>query len=256
LPTSHERLSQMQSLNEDDFTIRYVLPIFKARYRGAYYNHGNDEYGRDILFWKIDEMGDRRDKGAQVKVGNITGSTTSVQELISQARAAFSVPMIDETSIERQICELYIITSGQIAENAKTQILNGLGTPYKSIIHFWNGERVLQEHNELDTEILEYSVWERLMVDSELNTLLTNNDFKKKINDNLLPACAEDFKMSPCQIVDTLRVMLGALPEVKEKLERIQTFPKQKEAILWNLSWVIISKAYYKLGDVKKFVFE
>ena len=256
MPNSNEQLHQMRALNEEDFTNQFVLPMFRARYRGVYYNHGVDEYGRDVLIWIIDEMGDRRDKGAQIKVGNITGSTSEVQELIAQARAAFSVPMIDEQSHERGICELYIITSGQISSNAKTQILNGLGVPYKNIIHFWNGERVLQEINELDTEILCYSIWEDLMVRYHLNDLLHDADFKKKLNDSLLPACAEDNRISPCQIADTLRVMLGALPEVRSKLEGMDIFPKQKEAILWNLSWVIVAKAYYKLGKGTKFVYE
>jgi hypothetical protein len=246
----------MRALSEDNFTNDYVLPMLRARYRGVYYNHGTDEFGRDVLFWHIDEMGDRRDKGAQIKIGNISGSTGSVQELIGQARAAFSVPMIDESSVQRNICELYIITSGQIASNAKTQILTGLGIPYANIIHFWNGERVLQEISELDKEILEYSVWEKLMADSGLPILLRDPDFIRNLNENLLPACAGDQRMSPCQIADSLRVMLGALPVVSQKLDNIAAFPKQREAILWNLSWVIVSKAYYRLGDVKKFVFE
>jgi hypothetical protein len=131
-----------------------------------------------------------------------------------------------------------------------------LGIPYANIIHFWNGERVLQEISELDKEILEYSVWEKLMADSGLPILLRDPDFIRNLNENLLPACAGDQRMSPCQIADSLRVMLGALPVVSQKLDNIAAFPKQREAILWNLSWVIVSKAYYRLGDVKKFVFE
>ena len=172
LPISDEQLQRMRALDEENFTNEYVLPMFRARYRGVYCTHGTDEFGRDVLFWNNDELGDRRDKGAQIKVGNISGSTKSIQDLVAQAKAAFSVPMIDESNIQRNICELYVITSGQIAENAKTQIINGLGIPYKNIIHFWNGERVLQEINELDKEILEYSEWERLMTTSGLNALL------------------------------------------------------------------------------------
>jgi hypothetical protein len=257
LVTFAERLAQMQALNETLFTRDYVLPIFRARFRGAYYTHGTDEFGRDILAWKTDEMGDRVDKGAQIKVGNITGSVRDAQEIIDQAKAAFSVPMVDESNLEREISELYVITSGDISTNAQTQIIHGLGNPYKSIVHFWDGQRVLQEIIELDTEILQFSVWERYMHDSGLNSIITSQAFITTVNDNLLPACAgDDVSRSPCQIVESLKVMLGALPEISDRIEPLQIFPKQKEAILWNLSWVIITKAYYKLGDVKKFVFE
>ena len=122
-------------------------------------------------------MGDRGDKGAQIKIGNITGGVNDIHDVITQATAAFSVPMIDESNIQRQISELYVITSGEIAPNAKTLIINGLGNPYKSIVHFWNGERVLQEIIELDTEILEYSGWDKLMEDSGLNEVVTYSEF-------------------------------------------------------------------------------
>lgn len=250
-------LQRMRSLSEDDFIDQYVLPMLRSRYRGVYDTRGRDEHGRDALFWSIDEMGDRRDKAAQVKDGNIGGSTREVQELIAQARAAFSVPMIDESNIERRICELYIITSGRISQNAKTQILNGLGDPYRSVIHFWNGERVLQEVKEIDreSEIIEYSQWERLMERTGLSDLLNDAQFRDSLNGKLLPVLVNDYGMSSLQIVDGLRTMLEGLAEVTNRLQTLP-FPRQRRAVLLWFSWLIVTKAYYNLGDGKKFVYK
>lgn len=246
----------MRSLREEDFTSDYVLPMLKARYRGVYYTHSKDEYGRDVLFWTIDEMGDRKDRAVQVKVGNITGSTKQVQEIISQAKAAFTNPIIDESNIKRNICELYVITSGKISDRAKRQIYNGLEHPYRSVISFWNGERVLQEIREIDREfVMEYSQWERLMSKIGLHELLQDSSFKDNLNNNLLPVLVSDYGMSPLQIVDGLCVMLEGLNEVKSRL-RALVFPRQRRELLLWLSWLIVAKAYYNLGAGRKFVFK
>ena len=250
----HE-LEEMRKLDEREFTSRYILPILRARYRGVEFKHGGYEHGRDALFWTIDELGDRKDKAVQVKVGNI--ETSSVQELIRQAKAAFTVPLIDESNNERWISELYVMTSGKITEPAKTEILHGLECPYSSVIHFWGGERVLQEFKEINKEsqVLEYSKCETLMVKIGLFDLLNDTTFKDKINESILPVLVNDCGMSALQIVDGLAVMLEGLTQVKSKLQSLDLPTQRKPILLW-FSWLIVTKAYYNFGAEKKFVFK
>lgn len=250
LPDSE--LQVMQRLNEERFTNDYVIPLFRSKgYNGVEYIHGHDEYGRDIYFYDMDRFGNRRDMAAQVKVGDIAG-TPAVQEVINQARAAFTNPYNDiVTNQERRICEMYVITSGSIPPNARTQIINGLRS--FGGIHFLDGPKVLEETNKVHFEILEYSIWEEKMRQLRLDSLLSEVDFKKHVNESL-ELLLNDLGESPLQALSELPKVLLAHPKMRELLQTLES--RDKDCILHWYSVLIMIKAYHTYGREKRFGLE
>ena len=61
-------------MNENEFTINRVIPLLKSLgFKHIRYTHGQDEYGRDIIFYDHDRFGIEKLFCAQVKVGDISG---------------------------------------------------------------------------------------------------------------------------------------------------------------------------------------
>jgi hypothetical protein len=242
----------MQGLAEEPFTLRYVIPLFKNKgLKGVEYTHGVDEFGRDVYFYNIDPFGNRRDMAAQVKIGDI-GGTNAVQELINQARAAFTNPYYDlTTNDERRVCELYVITSGDFTTNAKTQISNGLRD--YGAIHFLNGTKVLEETNRVHFEVLNYSVWEGKMRQLGLDALLCDLEFKNHIN-NSLELLMNGMKASPLQAIDELPSLLLAFERANEILRGVEV--REKDCILHWYSVLIMIRAYHVYGRDAKFGIE
>lgn len=248
---SNPELMRMRSLSEEEFTLRYVIPLLRDMgFRGVEYTHGTDEYGRDVYFYEIDRFGNRRDMAAQVKTGDI-GGTTLVQTIIAQARAAFTNPYTDiSIREERRVCELYIITSGNISTNAKVQIMNGL-PEYGGSIRFLNGEKLLEYARRVHSEILEFSLWETRIRELGLYDLLKEDDFKNDINE-VLELLFNEWGKSPLQAVNELPKLLMGLPRVRARVQSLE--PRQRDSLLHWYSVLILMKAFHVYGRNKKFV--
>lgn len=111
--------------DERDFTLHIVLPILRrVGFSNVRYNHGKREFGKDVTFARVTELGDMEYWGAQVKFGNISGGARSdIDEIIAQAEDAFSMSFYDIYSRQKQsISKLAIIVSGKFTENAIEKI--------------------------------------------------------------------------------------------------------------------------------------
>lgn len=250
--------SDMKKLKEKPFTLQYVVPLFKNRgFIGVAYTGGNEECGRDVWFYDIGRFGNRKDMAAQVKVGDIRG-TYKVQEIASQAVSAYTNPFIDlYTMEERMICELWVITSGSITTNAKTQLRNRLKilhAPIQRFIHFMDGREVFDETCRTHVEMLEYSLWEDRMSQLGLVTLLNDDeDFRKHVNASL-ELLFNDKRASPLQVVYELPKVLLAFPKLRRNLQTLGT--RERDVILHWFSISIMTQAYLTYGRIGIFVLE
>lgn len=113
--------------SEEDFTKHTVIPALKMRgYFNIEYSHGNQEYGKDIIYSFKDSWGHIKYGAAQVKLGNISGRAQSnLSTILNQCQMAFDIPFkLLNTSGEQYISELLIICSGKFTYNAKNIINN------------------------------------------------------------------------------------------------------------------------------------
>lgn len=111
--------------NEKKFALTVLLPLLRSMdYRDVQFNHGQREFGKDIIFSDMDKLGFRRVFGVQAKAGDISGKAGSeLDKLIAQIDDAFEVSYLDIYSKERRhITDLIIAVSGRFTGNAPQKI--------------------------------------------------------------------------------------------------------------------------------------
>ena len=133
-------------MNETEYTNKVIIPLLKHMgYMEVTYNHGIDEFGKDIVFSEYDRFGNKKYHAAQVKDGNISGGNKSdINDIINHIQNAFNVEFPDfitKTSVS--ISDFFLITSGEFRGNAKTKLLSDkrLQTD-KHRIHFYEGHNI------------------------------------------------------------------------------------------------------------------
>ena len=133
---------------ESDFTVNFLLPIFrKLGFVNVKYNHGNREFGKDIVFARRTEFDELEYYGVQVKFGNVSGDAKGdVFELINQAHDAFSMPIYDVyTRSKVFVSKVVIAISGKFTQNAIEKIIDGIHDyPLKNNLIFIDGEKIKQ----------------------------------------------------------------------------------------------------------------
>lgn len=130
--------------NEEEFTLKMVIPALKKV--GCFdvrYNHGSDEYGKDVIYKYWDNLQRTNCGAVQIKFGDISGEANRTLDVIlSQIDDVFSMPYLDVSeNQEQKIRQLIIICSGKYTRNAKEKILKKLDKGYD--VRFWDGQDVL-----------------------------------------------------------------------------------------------------------------
>jgi hypothetical protein len=111
--------------NEADFALSILVPLLrKMGFVNVRYNHGNREYGKDIIFSRRTEFDEYEYWGVQVKFGDVSGAVNGeIDTLIGQAEDAFKMPFYDVyTRSKHRISKLMIAISGKFTENAVEKI--------------------------------------------------------------------------------------------------------------------------------------
>lgn len=111
---------------EEKFTKNVLIPMLHhVGYRRIRYVHGQDEHGRDLVFFDVDRLGMESLHAAQVKLGNIRGSEKRriQSEIIPQLLEGLRQPYRDpETGKTHYVSRMYLIVSGEILGTAKGQL--------------------------------------------------------------------------------------------------------------------------------------
>lgn len=131
---------------ESEFTIKILLPLFrKLGFVNVKYNHGNKEFGKDVTFARRTEFDEYEYYGVQVKFGDVSGGANGdINELITQAKDAFSMPFYDVYSRNKvRISKVIIAISGKFTLNAVEKIIEGIQEyPLKNNLIFLDGEKI------------------------------------------------------------------------------------------------------------------
>ena len=111
------------------FTKEVLIPLFNLMdFNSVRFNHGTQEFGKDITFYDKDKFGNIEYYGVQVKAGDISGKVNSkINEITTQLNDAFNIPFKDiETGREEFLSKIIIANSGEYTENAKTKIMHNI----------------------------------------------------------------------------------------------------------------------------------
>ncbi len=148
---SNNKKAKLRDLNEKQFHDVLVELLPKMGAKKVRLNHGRDEHGKDIVFYKEDAFG-RRYYAIVAKVGDISGSASGSKNLTrilrtikEQIENAFDMPYQDITADEAkrfQINEVIVWTTGKISGNAQEKIIENLKTWYRNV-NFRDGDDTL-----------------------------------------------------------------------------------------------------------------
>lgn len=148
----------MQNLSEEELTKDFLLPLYQSEGMDCHnvkYVHKSLEFGKDIIYYKDDEHGNRAYIAIQVKKTKIT--TSKNDNIIRQITEAFGKKFTDDDGKERDIDRFVVLTSNEFGDDAKDSLFASLRT-YRldKLVTLVDGNRVV----ELLDEHLKSAFWD------------------------------------------------------------------------------------------------
>ena len=133
-----------QFKNEADFREAFVKPLLNRLGFYGVSEQLDKESGKDFVFSELHRLGGIRHYAAQVKHERTIDQGKELDGLVTQVRQAFARPFKRADSPQDcHVSAVYIFNSGEIAADAKEQLLNDLGQArYGDNVHFLDGERL------------------------------------------------------------------------------------------------------------------
>ncbi len=164
---------QLQQMEEPELRV-FLRELLRAmKYQDVMIYHGGpDEQGKDLVFWKADELGSRVNIAVVVKAKDITGAVQVAGEVATQVQQCFGDPFLDKVTGEsRDVHQVWVVSNKRIIKEAEKSIHSiirnsGLGRH----IRFIDGEtlwELVEQHMPIE------SVWQKL---AEANNILNQLD--------------------------------------------------------------------------------
>jgi hypothetical protein len=143
--------------NEQELRDKLLEPLFERMGFETTKTHGPNEFGKDFVLAKNDELGIRRLTSLVVKKGNIVIGTagkdkTSLDTISRQIKQSFEIKYSDAvTKDSKSISRVFFICDGSISDNARKEIVESWGNSkelYEKNAEFIPGEKLVQLTNE------------------------------------------------------------------------------------------------------------
>ena len=135
----------LAGMDEAAFRAGVLLPLLRAMgYLDVEHYHGRDEQGKDIVAWKQDLDGSRKNVAVVAKVGNLNASATGDAATVAiQIRQALGSTYTDPTTGERCMAhEVIVATTGSIRDAAREALLTQFDAATRRALSFWNGDKI------------------------------------------------------------------------------------------------------------------
>ena len=124
-----------RNMNEDQLCREVIIPLLRQMgFQDVTYTHGGSgEQGKDIVCWKQDELGVRKNYSVVAKAVPITGKAKVAKgtagEVSMQIQQSFGKEYPDPVSGRSQsVNECWVVTNQTISKEADEAILSSLGT--------------------------------------------------------------------------------------------------------------------------------
>jgi len=145
---------QLLALNEAELRDQVLIPLFKAMgYQDVRSHHGGPlEQGKDLVMWRVDNFGTRRNSAVVAKAERIGGSASTLAgTALTQIHQALGSTFLDEvTREEHRVHEVLLVNSHDISTEALQSFKSTLvGSRVDHQVSFIWGNRLwdlLREH--------------------------------------------------------------------------------------------------------------
>lgn len=138
--------------NELLFTKELLIPIFRLMgFKSVRFNHGTQEFGKDITFFDFDKFKGIEYYAVQVKAGDLSGKSNSkINDILSQIDDIIKIPFKDmDSGREQYISKIIIAISGDYKENAKVKLLHHIPDYFKGNVKFVDKSKILSMIEEI-----------------------------------------------------------------------------------------------------------
>ena len=142
----NEKLAMLQKLSEEELTKTFLIPLYESKGMGCKnvrYTHRKLEFGKDIIYYKYDEYGNRIYTGVQVKRTKI--ATSDVADILRQITEAFGEPFTTlSDGKKKDLDQFVVLTSNKILEEAKDSVWASLrGARLDKLVKFIDGNHLV-----------------------------------------------------------------------------------------------------------------
>jgi hypothetical protein len=122
-----DKLQKLAELSEAELRRDLLIPLLgRMQYQAATEYHGPREHGKDIVCFEIDRLQDRRYLGVVAKVGDLTGSASDrngLMTVLNQTEQCFNEPYFDLFGMRAvTMHEVWIVTAGRVVPGAAESV--------------------------------------------------------------------------------------------------------------------------------------
>ena len=212
-------------MTEQEYTDQVVMPLLRQMgFQEVTYNHGVNEFGKDVLFVEYDRFLMRKYYAAQVKLGDISGGNSSqIGDIISHTVRAFEIDFNDLITKQKvAISEFYIMISGRFTGNAKEILLqDSRFKPYWHRVHFYEGHHIDE-------------LWAKNYADIShaLSSLLREMDRNSRLSIEFLAAVMGrkiPLKQFATTAISNVVFLLGGFPEYADLSKQLEDLQEKFE---------------------------
>jgi hypothetical protein len=138
----------LQKMDEDHLCQDVLIPLFKEMGFNdvTFYHGGIGEQGKDVVFWKLDELNARVNYAVVVKSKPITGQAKSGKgtagEVATQIQQSFGSTYYDPvTSVPQEVHVCWVVTNQKILKEGEESIRSIIKpSNYERHLKFINGD--------------------------------------------------------------------------------------------------------------------
>jgi hypothetical protein len=137
-------LDAMAKLAEEDFRNRVLTPLLKklGYFQIKDWHGGSAEQGKDIICWKANDLGHRRNLAIVAKAVNF-GKNASKQDVRAQVEQSLNLTFFDKETGEEQIVhDCWVVTNKNIAVGSNNLLWGTLGPSLKPRVTILDGRDI------------------------------------------------------------------------------------------------------------------
>jgi hypothetical protein len=220
---------QFAAMKEAEFRDQFLKPLLTAMgFKDVYLYHGQSgELGKDIVCWKEDAAGRRRNYAVVAKAIRLSGKAAvapgTTGEISTQVNQAFNVPFLDKiTGEEQYVHECWVVCNHVMTKEFINATRGALGRERNHNVTLVDGDKLWEwqeQHNSMQ------AIWNRLIEASRAikphphyATEVAVTETEATIT--LKPRHPNAFVASPLEMKGAF--IFGESSEDKESLEAVQ----------------------------------
>ncbi|PRY03668.1 NACHT domain-containing protein [Pontibacter ummariensis] len=187
--TIPELKNKIKSKSEKELRELLIILFEELGFKEVTHSHGPTEFGKDIVFYDVDKLGNEKWTACVVKADNVNQS--NYNEIVRQVNECFKRPYNSHSKGRVRIDEVYVLTSGIYKSNTRELIAEEIEVKTKNVVYKDLGDIVkyIDDNNisrylveEKDVYLTKYHEHVQDVLNSDNSIKILEADFDLNIN--------------------------------------------------------------------------